>query len=497
MKKPSGQLFFLIKSLSKSEKRYFRQYANRHKSKQNHYLELFDAILTQKTYDEALLKEKLQHTSYGNYLAVAKNYLYQQILDSLHLFYQSNSIRSKIAKQLNFCAILARKGLSEQAANALKKARKWVEEYELWEYQPLLIKTERQLMRQNLNQHQSSYQEMERVLADLKTLNWYWEKNNSVLNLHYQRVNVQGGQQQEQLKAIIDDLLEEGPPKQLQAQVSYYRTLATAAFMSGDAKKAYAYNKQTLLLFEEHPTLVELEPRLYLGIFNNFLIDNSTLKQYDEVEKGIVKLRQLPQMSVFKPFAKLESRIFELTYTLQLNARIAQTKFKETLVLIPMVKKGLQKYKKTVSINYQLQFHYLIAYVLFMNQHYEEALEHLDILRKPRYKDIMEELVMAGHRLYLLAHYELGNYLFLENIITTLKRLSKKKKRSVELDNTLFKYIGKLANPVLSRQEKQQLWTLFAEELLPLKQQENTKRAWVYFNFDAWLDAKLGGKLNQ
>ena len=57
MKTVSDQLFRLIKSMTKSEKKYFHQFAQRHvKGQSNNYLRLFLAIEQQEVYDEARLK---------------------------------------------------------------------------------------------------------------------------------------------------------------------------------------------------------------------------------------------------------------------------------------------------------------------------------------------------------------------------------------------------------------------------------------------------------
>ena len=55
----SEDLHKLIKSLSQSEKRFFKIYASRHViGEQNNYVQLFDAIANQKNYNEKAIKEK-------------------------------------------------------------------------------------------------------------------------------------------------------------------------------------------------------------------------------------------------------------------------------------------------------------------------------------------------------------------------------------------------------------------------------------------------------
>lgn len=492
MKKSSDKLFFLIQSLSKSEKRYFRQYAERHTiGSKNNYLELFDAIQQQEVYDELALKLQLKNRSYSSYFAVAKQYLYQQLMESLHLFHQTNSIREKIKKHFHFCEILLQKGLMDQANSVLEKAYKWINAYQLLEYTPIFIALKRRLMwaGENIDIEglEKAYGTLETALIQLKEMNWYWQQNAKVVTLHYKNVHLKNKEEQEYLDEIVEVLEKKGIPEQLQTRLGYYKTLATAAFMNGQKKRAYDYNKLAMDLFQENPKLLELNPQMYVGNFNNFLIDNFLLKNYQVVEEGIERLRKLPQMKIFKPFVKLEARIFELTYTLQLNIRIAQNKFDTALELIPVLEQQLKQHKKNISINYKLQFYYLMAYILFRNKKYNETLDALLPIQEPKYFKILEELMIIVDWLYLITHYELGNYLLLEHAIISIRKKHLKKLRFQKLEERLFRYLKKMSNPVLSKTEKYEFSKEFKISLQELRKDPKEQRAWVYFDFDSWL----------
>ena len=55
MKTPSTELFDLVRSLTKQEKRYYKMYTTLSGGKTNKYLMLFDAIDAQKEYDEEVI----------------------------------------------------------------------------------------------------------------------------------------------------------------------------------------------------------------------------------------------------------------------------------------------------------------------------------------------------------------------------------------------------------------------------------------------------------
>src|SRR6266508_3161575 len=85
-------LYRLIKSLSKTEKAYFKKYASRHVlGRQNKYTALFNTIAgSLNGYDEKEIKKKFYNEKFVKNFPVMKNYLSEMILKSLNSYY-SNS----------------------------------------------------------------------------------------------------------------------------------------------------------------------------------------------------------------------------------------------------------------------------------------------------------------------------------------------------------------------------------------------------------------------
>lgn len=113
--KPSEELFQLIKSLTKSEKRYFHL----HFSGEKVYQRLFDLIERQEMYDEKEIREKL-HIKQPH---VYKNYLYHSIMKSLRSFHAECSLNHVIYNHLQNFEVLFSKGLMKHAEKALSKSK--------------------------------------------------------------------------------------------------------------------------------------------------------------------------------------------------------------------------------------------------------------------------------------------------------------------------------------------------------------------------------------
>lgn len=122
MKTPSTDLFQLIKSLSAQEKKYFKQQSRLYAGeRENNYEILFDAIDEQDSYDEDALKKKFKGHAFINQLSVAKNYLYDKILDALHTQHAEEDDMLNIERMIGRTEILMRRNLMKQALQQYEK----------------------------------------------------------------------------------------------------------------------------------------------------------------------------------------------------------------------------------------------------------------------------------------------------------------------------------------------------------------------------------------
>src|SRR3990172_3171206 len=132
MKTPSQDLFLLIKSLSKTEKRYFKKFSDLHGKQDNQYLILFDAITKQKQFDEEALKKQFKGQAFLRQFPVAKNYLYSRILDALEFYHRDSSIHSSVRRNIYRAELLQKKGFYDQSMKLLRRAKVEANELDLF-----------------------------------------------------------------------------------------------------------------------------------------------------------------------------------------------------------------------------------------------------------------------------------------------------------------------------------------------------------------------------
>ena len=121
----------LIKSLTKSEKRFIKLNAQMHKGDKV-YLTLMDAIAKQKEYNEVELLELFKDEDFIKQFSVAKNYLQNYILKQLRQYHSGLRASIECKNLLIDIEILFWKGQYKLSEKLIAKAEKIANQYELF-----------------------------------------------------------------------------------------------------------------------------------------------------------------------------------------------------------------------------------------------------------------------------------------------------------------------------------------------------------------------------
>ena len=128
--KNSDQLFQLIQSLNKGEKRHFKLYVSRHKGGENaKFLKLFDLINNQTNYNEQKILSK-DDSLKPSQLPNLKQNLYKQIMASLRMLHSSNDINLSVREIIDNATILYNRCLYQQSYRTLEKGKELARKYE-------------------------------------------------------------------------------------------------------------------------------------------------------------------------------------------------------------------------------------------------------------------------------------------------------------------------------------------------------------------------------
>ena len=120
----SDNLFHLIKTLSKAEKRYFKLYVFRTKTAEDSkFIKLFDFIDKSSNFDEKKIIAKIPEVK-ASQLSNIKAHLYKQILHSLRNQNIENDPEIILREHLDYAVLLYNRCLYKQSLKLLEKAKK-------------------------------------------------------------------------------------------------------------------------------------------------------------------------------------------------------------------------------------------------------------------------------------------------------------------------------------------------------------------------------------
>jgi len=92
----------------------------------------------------------------------------------------------------------------------------------------------------------------------------------------------------------------------------------------------------------------------------------------------------------------------------------------------------------------------------------------------------------------LVIHYELGNHELLDYIIKSTFRYLNKKEKDYTVENLILKHMRKLGRIGLDENRFEQFKKM-NDDLILLFQDKKEQVVLDYFDFDAWLNAKMKG----
>jgi hypothetical protein len=489
MKLPSTFLHDLALTLTKSEKRYIKVQAG---ARSKDYIELLDALLAQKTYDEPKLIKDNEGANFLKYLAVNKRYLYELLLRLLAQFGQK-AIEDQVHEKLAATKVLMRKGLFLAAFNELKKGQKLALKYELFDLQVMLCNLQKKLRYKHKtrkleeNAAQQLFKLEANALVQLTNINEYWYLAQRVARFQTRFQKIQNEEQQQQLVELsqIPEFSDLNLATNFRSKLYFYQINATHQFMQGQVKKAYEVNSQFLDLLETNPQFLSLYAENYLATLNNMLIDSLVIKEFDVLKEGIDRLEMTLKRPEFKSMKNMASRVFRQRYLLLINWSLSQKDFGRVLEWVPEIEKGLQQFGEKIEKHHRITFYYLLAYLLFLNKRCDEALKWNNLILNDAKEDVVKEIYYFARILNLLIHFELGNVDLLGSLLLSTPKYLKSRRSIYVTEKTLFRFLGKLLGSP-NRKVRQELIAAFKVEAERLAQEIGERRVFNYLDLRLW-----------
>jgi hypothetical protein len=494
MRTASDDLFQLIKTLSKQEKRYFKLYASRHViGEQNNYLLLFDEIDKQAEYDEVKIKKKFAKQAFARQLHVIKNYLNTLIMRSLRNFHANDS-DDKFHDLLRDAQILYDKGLHHQSRKVLNTAKKFATDNEQFLQLLEIQKWEHNIIHQNNDVGKLEKYVNEEVGREFEVLEKYknllsFKLLNDKFFIHYWKVGIARNQlEKEKLGKLLEPDLykDEENAKSFEAKFYYYNALFTYNFCTGNLQECYDTMNHLVLLIESIDPKIKRYAAKYISTLNNLYVVQKEIGANREALETLRKLREVPVKS-----ETLKAEVFMRSYILELDLYISTGEFRKATSNLPQIEEDFRRFQDMIEKQSRLAFFYNFSYIYFGAGDFEKALAWNNLLLNDSDLSMREDIHCFARILNLLIHYELGNDQLLEYIVTSTYRFLYKRKRLFKVETVMLNFIKKYPNWVAQKEILAGFKELL-KDLQKLSQDDYEKRAFDYFDFISWLESKIG-----
>jgi len=489
-KKSSKDLFHLIKSLNKPEKRYFKLFARWHTfGKTNNYIKLFEAIEKQKIYDENEILDKQPHIKQ---LPKTKNYLYELILEALELYHSKRSIDVRLKGLLNRIEILYEKNLYAQCRKILAKAKKIAYQYEKHPSILEILQWELriQMVEVNIRKLDEILAEEKKMLEVYKNSSEYNGLNIQIHSL-LQREGIARSQDHlKKIEKIIDHplLSNEAQALSMRAKDYYYNIYGGYFVLKRDAINRYKYSKNRVELIESEPEQTQENLLSYIAALANLILAYKDIKKYDEARQTIKKLKAIPQ--TYSVSERMQLRIFTYSYNIELDLYLKTKRFEKGIALIGEIEEGLKQFSGKIPKEHELVFYYNIALLYFGVSNYSEALEWLNKLLNDLQVDIRPDIHCFARIFNLIIHYELGNDDLVEYRSISTHYFLDKRKRLYKVETAFLNFFQKKLPKIIGQKELVLAFKDLKKELEEIFKDPFERRALEYLDFITWLDSK-------
>lgn len=490
--KRNDSLFQLIKSLTKSEKRFFKIYSLRHViGEENNYIQLFDAIDRQTNYNEEQLLKKFAHQKFARRLAVAKSYLYDLILKAMNQYHAQATPESQINELLGNIQFLYYKGIYNIALLQVQKAQKLATDYQLTPYQIPLIKWQKQLLEASFyatlpaeNQLQQIYNQELAFLAQLTSTNQHWLPQSQM----YFQYNQKGKADTKAIQQIYNTIQKLPEPTSFEAKTLFLKTQSTYFFLTRNFEQCYQYTQQLILHLETKTEIIKNEPLTYINALNNVLNLTIFLQQHSQHTFYLQKLNTLRLNPAYQKKQTWAIKIFETYFYHQMNHCVSNANFEQALPLIAELEQGLTQYENQIDDMGEIILYFYAFHVCFGCQLYPQAMQWLLKITTHHNHTIRQDIYNFAKILLLIVAYEINNPTTTQKIILQTYRFLHKKNTEYELENIVVQAIKNLKN---TNNPHQFFSDIYLQLINCTQNNPQQQKPFAYFDFLAWLKSKI------
>ncbi|MFN8285916.1 MAG: hypothetical protein U0V74_04135 [Chitinophagales bacterium] len=437
----------LIKSLSPSEKRYFKLFCQSQTGGKK-YLALFNALEGAETYDAAALS-KLLKIEPSN-LAHEKEYLQDVLLRNLRIFHENNFVESNLMAQYQEADLLYRKGLTTYSISKAEKALKKVMKFERFGLALGLLR-----LLSHCYSHLSLFAEMEAVNAQEDKLLEVQHEFMSLIHLRDRfRKPVMNRTGFDELKDVKDNPLFNRKPNTFKSWhaehcwneigMFYYQ------YIERNPHKALEHAQNQIKQFHKHPHFRSILPSGYYNSFASVCIRQYTLGHYREALNSVNQLIEKSSAPIPEVSAVLTKRFNNFGKVTKMTLLSLLHEFTEAKHWGQQVSKIIDDVKPGERLTFWLDY----SLSLFHTGDLDGCMVTLNKLMDYKTKERVD-IQLYARLLFIMLQLQLKNYQLIPYQVKSARAWKKRAKTEAEGSTELLAWFDKLGKAGLQLQWKE------------------------------------------
>jgi hypothetical protein len=496
----SRELYELVKSLDKNEKRYFKvMFSTSQDNEDKKMLMLFDYMNQAKDFDEDKIPLKIPVIK-SSQLPNMKSYLHEKILQSLRQYHLSRIPDMKIREQIDFAQLLVERRQYTLALSCIKKAKKMARQFNNHELQLEILRLEKELLLQTdgMEQHADDIISEVRILnSRINNINTF--SNLSVkLNSLYRKIGfIKDESQHNQVREYFYSNLPQYDEELLTAseKMYLYRLFTGYYFFIQDFDHGYTYARKLETLFHSNTDLIKSHPEIYVSSLNTVLNAEFKLNRTREFEETSLKLQGSQKILSGNLNENLRIRLLKYSFIHHINNFFLKGEFDKGIEFIRQNTSEINDLSQQLDIHSSMILSYKIACLYFGAGNHNSCIRWLNKIINMPGADVREDLHCFARILNLICHYELGNFDVISYYIVSTYRFLLKKDDLHLFQKFILNFLKNL--PDLEGAELTSHFRQLRSQLTSLINSAYEKRAFIYFDIISWLDSKIEKKTVQ
>ena len=486
------ETYELVKSLSKTEKRYFKLYAQFQRGDKS-YLKLFEIIDLQKIFSEKNINQKFFAKNKSTNFPAVKKYLFEQLVTSIKSYGAYKDLDSDHTDLIETYKVLHYKGLHGQSARLLKKIKKVTLQDDAFirHFYVLLLEYLGEMFNTDDPNPDRVYQILEEKKHTFNIIENYTKVGDP---FSYQRLYLRKKlycrtkKEKDELTKLMTPVLKTKESDMMSRTALAMRNMGLCDYYMaiGKPEKAFETSK------------VYLELRKNAG---SDKIDTTTISEhlqhlslcirsgiYEGFEENIHKFKTLiDTIHNQQKFMMGYERWYNYSF-IYYNRR---GQFTKALEFLDSEKTTMTKVGNDFSMKAKIMLWYFTAYNNYAMKDYRAALKMVQRIMNTT-NDEMEEFSLAK-LLLMFIHYDLKNYELLEYQVRSYHRLMHKTERLYKCEKIMLDFFKTVSNADSKKQRQQKIEEV-QKKVTTIFKTHYERGFTFYFDIHSWIESQLTGK---